>query len=64
MPHADKSTRTPEGVPACPYCGWPVDRVRDDRGRFLVGHVTTCFACSDLPALEPLDDRYMVKPCN
>ena len=51
MPHADKSTRTPEGKNACAYCGRPIAR-----------KAVTCRYCDDLPALEPLDDRYTVKP--
>jgi hypothetical protein len=51
MPHADKSTRTPAGKKACPYCGRRIDR-----------GAVACMAHRDLPALEPFDDRYIVKP--
>jgi len=50
MPHADKSTRTTTGARACPYCGRP-----------LRGNAVTCSYHRDLPALEPLDDRYQVR---
>jgi len=53
MPHSDKSTRDPWGRFSCPYCGAPL--AANQHGREV-----TCPACSDLPALEPLDDRYLI----
>jgi len=49
MPHSDKSTHTPNGKKACPYCGRRIDR-----------DAVACMTHRDLPALEPLDDRYQV----
>lgn len=48
MPHATVSARDEYGRRCCPYCGRPLRDVRQ----------TTCGYCRDLPALEPLDDRY------
>ena len=50
MPHADKSTRDNHGRRSCPYCGYPIR-----------GNAATCRAHSDLPAREPLDDRYTLR---
>jgi hypothetical protein len=47
MPHSDKSTHDEQGRRVCPYCGYPL------RGRRIA-----CAEHSDLPRLEPLDDRY------
>ena len=54
MPHSDLSTHTPWGAPTCPYCGRILHR--DRYGRRPV----TCDEHRDLPALEPLDDRYLI----
>lgn len=50
MPHATVSTRDEHGRRVCPYCGYPI-RNNFDR---------TCPAHRDLPAREPLDDRYLL----
>lgn len=50
LPDASRS-RTPAGKKACPYCG-----------RRIVRGAVACMAHRDLPALEPFDDRYIVKP--
>lgn len=50
MPHSEASTRNEAGYPVCGYCGRP-----------LKGVEVTCGYHSDLPALEPLDDRYTLR---
>jgi hypothetical protein len=49
VPHAEASTRDDEGRRTCPYCGVPLAPGR-----------AVCSAHADLPALEPLDDRYLI----
>jgi hypothetical protein len=49
VPHAERSTRDDEGRRTCPYCGVPLAPGR-----------AVCSAHADLPALEPLDDRYLI----
>jgi hypothetical protein len=47
VPHSTVSTRTKEGKKACPYCG-----------KGIPSNHVACREHSDLPALEPLDDRF------